>query len=74
MVVEIISLTINLLLFFFKISERTKGLLEAAGGFYYTKRESGSNKLPPDVTTYWLLGRLPEDEPSKIMSTKSTRN
>ena len=42
-----------------KISEPNKKLLEAAGGFYYAKRESGHNKLPPEVATYWLLGRVP---------------
>ena len=44
-----------------KISEPNKKLLEAAGGFYYSKRESGHNKLPPDVTTYWLLGKVPTE-------------
>ena len=45
----------------FKISEPNKKLLEAAGGFYYSKRESGHNKLPPDVATYWLLGKVPTE-------------
>ena len=44
-----------------KISEPNKKLLEAAGGFYYSKRESGHNKLPPDVATYWLLGKVPTE-------------
>ena len=46
---------------FLKISEPNKKLLEAAGGFYYSKRESGHNKLPSDVNTYWLLGQVPKE-------------
>ena len=58
---EIFIVYIFIYFILMKISEPNKKLLEAAGGFYYSKRESGHNKLPPDVTTYWLLGKVPTE-------------
>ena len=40
-----------------QITVATKELLEADGGFRYIKRDRATQKLPPDVVTYWLLGQ-----------------
>ena len=34
----------------------TTELLENDGEFTYIKRDPPNEKLPPDVSTYWLLG------------------
>ena len=39
----------------------TKDLLEKAGGFSYTKRDTPSDRLPHNTVTYWLLGKLDVD-------------
>ena len=44
------------------MSVASKDLLEESGGFHYKKRDVTTEKLPPNVTTYWLLGKLNKEE------------
>ena len=47
----------------FKMSTSTKNLLEQSGGFSYTQRTDSAEKLPPNVNTYWLTGRILKEDP-----------
>ena len=55
---------------YLQMTVATKSLLEKDGGFTYAKRETDSDKLPLNVVTYWLLGRILEDQPDKKVDNK----
>ena len=48
----------------------TKDLLEKAGGFTYTKRDTTNEKMPMHIVTYWLLGQLSTDQSDNKVADK----